>query len=142
MIIRSFNVSDTEAIVQLWEVCNLTRPQNDPRRDIERKLTVQPELFLVGTVDGRLAGSVMAGFDGHRGWVNYLAVAPAERGAGHGRRLMDAVERLLAERGCPKVNLQIRAGNEVAIGFYRSLGYLNEEVLSFGKRVLPPLSAA
>ncbi len=139
MIIRAFDVADTEEIVQLWDECNLTRPQNDPRADILRKLTVQPELFLVGTVDGRIAGSVMAGYDGHRGWINYLAVAPAERGTGHGRQLMAAVERLLSERGCPKVNLQIRAGNEAAIGFYRSIGYLNDEVLSFGKRVLPAL---
>lgn len=136
MIIRAFDPADIESVIQLWDKCQLTRPHNNPRLDIERKLAVQPELFLVGTVDGRVMASVMAGYDGHRGWVNYLAVGLQNRGAGHGRRMMAEVERLLEERGCPKVNLQIRVGNEEAIGFYRSLGYVADNAMSFGKRII------
>lgn len=136
MIIRAFDLADIESVIQLWDECQLTRPQNDPRLDIMRKLTVQPELFLVGTVNGRVIASAMAGYEGHRGWVNYLAVGLLERGVGHGRRMMDEVERLLEERGCPKVNLQIRVGNEAAIGFYLSLGYVADNAVSFGKRII------
>lgn len=79
MAIRTFRAGDTEAVVALWEVCGLVRPWNDPRKDIGRKLTVQPELFLVAEDEGAVVGSAMAGFDGHRGWVNYLAVDPGHR---------------------------------------------------------------
>ena len=136
MLIRAFDPADTDAVVQLWQDCGLTRPHNNPRRDIDRKLTEQPEMFLVGTVDGAVMASVMAGFEGHRGWVNYLAVSPGHQGAGWGRRLMGEVERMLAARGCPKVNLQIRAGNEPALDFYRALGYTADEAVSFGKRLI------
>ena len=137
MIIRAFDPADTDAVVQLWHACGLTRPHNNPRLDIDRKLTQQPEMFLVGTVDGAVMASIMAGFEGHRGWVNYLAVSPGHQGAGWGRRLMGEVERMLTARGCPKVNLQIRAGNEQAIAFYRALGYSADEAVSFGKRLIP-----
>jgi len=137
MIIRAFDRADTDAVVKVWNDCGLTRAHNNPRLDIERKLSVQPELFLVGTVDDAVMGSIMAGYDGHRGWVNYLAVSPQHQGAGWGRRLMHEVERLLTERGCPKVNLQIRSGNDQAIAFYRALGYMADEAVSFGKRIIP-----
>lgn len=89
-------------MIALWEQCGLTRPWNDPRKDIARKVAVQPELFLVGLVDGRIMATVMAGYEGHRGWVNYLAVAPEHRSRGFGQALMAEVERLLLERGCPR----------------------------------------
>ena len=95
--IRSFAVADTEAVVALWRAAGLVVPWNDPYRDIERKLTVQPELFLVAEAGGAVAGTAMVGYDGHRGWVNYLAVDPAPRGGGLGARLMAEAERLLAE---------------------------------------------
>ena len=136
MLIRSFAPDDTEAVVALWEACGLTRPWNDPRRDIDRKLTVQPELFLVGVDGDRIVATVMAGFDGHRGWVNYLAVEPTQRGRGYGRALMAEVEARLEAMGCPKVNLQIRADNEQALGFYRALGYQPDAAVSFGKRLI------
>ena len=79
MQIRPFQPADEAAVIALWEACKLTRPWNDPRKDIARKLAVQPELFLVGTVDGEIVATVMAGYEGHRGWVNYLAVAPRAR---------------------------------------------------------------
>lgn len=141
MLIRPFHDDDTEAVVALWRAAGLTRPWNDPHRDIARKRTVQPELFLVGEVEGRVIASAMAGYDGHRGWVNYLAVDPAHRGRGHARALMAEVERLLTALGCPKVNLQVRADNDEALGFYAALGYSVDAAVSLGKRLVddPPL---
>jgi ribosomal protein S18 acetylase RimI-like enzyme len=136
--IRPFRADDTEAVVALWESCALVRPWNDPRRDIARKATVQPELFLVAESEpGGVVAAGMAGFDGHRGWVNYLAVQPDLQGSGLGRTLMAEFERLLTELGCPKVNLQIRAGNERVLGFYESLGYSDDRTVSLGKRLIP-----
>jgi ribosomal protein S18 acetylase RimI-like enzyme len=137
MNIRPFTISDESAVIDLWRQCDLVRPWNDPRKDIARKLGVQPELFLVGELAGELVATVMAGFDGHRGWVNYLAVSPAHRRAGLGRSLMRHVEAELAARGCPKLNLQVRTTNHDALGFYRRLGYSTDEAVSMGKRLIP-----
>ena len=137
MLIRAFDEADTEPVVLLWEQCGLLRPWNDPRKDIARKLEVQRELFLVGTVDDRIVATAMAGYDGHRGWVNYLAVDPAERGSGHGRAIMAEVEVLLEARGCPKLSLLVRSDNEAAVGFYRALGYDVDPVAALGKRLIP-----
>jgi len=136
MKVRRFIPDDSEAVVALWQDCELTRPWNDPWRDIERKLSIQPELFLVATEDGQIIGTVMAGYDGHRGWINYLAVAPGHRGAGVGRSLMTAAEHGLHALGCPKVNLQVRVSNEQALGFYAALGYATDDVVSLGKRLV------
>lgn len=133
--IRPFEATDRDAVVRLWQRCGLTRPWNDPGRDIDRKLTVQRELFVVGEVDGVVVASVMAGFDGHRGWLNYLAVDPDHRGRGHGRALVEHVERALEALGCPKVNLQVRTGNAEALAFYAALGYGTDAVVSLGKRL-------
>jgi ribosomal protein S18 acetylase RimI-like enzyme len=113
------------------------RPWNDPHNDIARKLAVQPELFLVGVLDGEIVGSVMAGYEGHRGWVNYLAVAPRGRGRGFARALMREVEERLLASGRPKVSLLVRNSNTEAIGFYRHLGYLQDDSVSMGKRLIP-----
>jgi ribosomal protein S18 acetylase RimI-like enzyme len=123
-------------VVALWEECKLTRSWNDPRKDIARKLEVQPELFLVGEVDGAVMASVMAGYEGHRGWVNYLAVANRFRGQGHARALMQHVEALLLQRGCPKVSLLVRDSNREALEFYRHLGYAQDASISLGKRLI------
>jgi ribosomal protein S18 acetylase RimI-like enzyme len=136
MQIRSFRRSDQGSVVALWQDCDLTRPWNDPRKDIARKLAVQPELFLVGTIDDAIAATVMAGYEGHRGWVNYLAVAPRFRGRGYGRLLMARAEALLLQRGCPKVSLLVRTSNPEAIEFYRHLGYTQDESVSLGKRLI------
>lgn len=137
MRIRSFDETDTEAVVLLWQGCGLTRAWNDPHRDIARKLDVQRELFLVGDVEGRVIATVMGGYDGHRGSVNYLAVDPSARGAGQGRAMMAELERRLEAIGCPKLNLQLRADNDVALGFYRAIGYDVDAVASLGKRLIP-----
>ncbi len=135
LTIRPFVPDDEAGVVALWEAAGLTRPWNDPRKDIERKLRVQPEWFLVATAGAEIIGSVMAGYDGHRGWVNYLAVTPASRRAGVGRALMAEVERVLGDVGCPKINLQIRSTNLVAVGFYEALGYMTDDVISLGRRL-------
>ena len=136
MLIRPYEESDESAVVALWQECGLTRPWNDPHKDIARKLRVQRELFLVGTLKGQVVASVMAGYEGHRGWVNYLAVAQAWRGHGYGLRLMQQVEQLFLAAGCPKVNLQVRSANTGVIAFYRRIGYAEDETVSLGKRLI------
>jgi len=136
MLIRPFEAADEDAVVALWESCGLVRAWNDPRRDIARKLAVQPELFLVAVDGETIAGTVMAGYEGHRGWINYLAVSPSRRGEGIGRALMAEAERLLLELGCPKVNLQVRAGNDEALAFYAALGYTPDAAVSLGRRLI------
>ena len=140
MRIRAFDRADTEAVVELWRAAGLVVPWNDPYRDIERKLAVQPELFLVGEAAGAVIATAMVGYDGHRGWVNYLAVDGSRRGERLGARLMAEAERLLTERGCPKLNLQVRSTNAGVIEFYRRLGYQVDEVASLGKRLIPDAS--
>jgi ribosomal protein S18 acetylase RimI-like enzyme len=136
MRIRPFLDADEPAVVALWHACGLTRPWNDPARDVDRKRAVQREWFLVGTLDERIVATAMAGYDGHRGWVFYVAVAPDARGRGFGRALMREVERLLREAGCPKLNLLVRDDNAQALGFYRALGYAQDKVVSLGKRLI------
>ena len=135
MEIRAFKLEDEAAVVSLWRGCDLLRPWNDPHKDIRRKLEVRRDLFLVGVLDGQVVATAMAGYDGHRGWLNYVAVAPEHRHLGLGRAIMKEAERLLREAGCPKINLQVRAANEGAIEFYRRLGFALDEVVSMGKRL-------
>ena len=126
---------DQEAVVELWRECGLTVAWNDPVKDINRKLHVQREMFLVGTLGTRLVATVMAGYEGHRGWINYLAVAPDCQKMGFGRRLMEEAEMRLRAAGCPKINLQIRSSNAGVIEFYRTIGYSVDDVVSMGKRL-------
>jgi ribosomal protein S18 acetylase RimI-like enzyme len=136
MLIRPYQPTDETAVVNLWTACGLTRPWNDPHKDIARKLQVQPELLLVGTLDDQLVASVMAGFDGHRGWVNYLAVSPNHQMKGYARQMMGRVQERLKALGCPKLNLQIRSSNESVIEFYKRLGYVQDDVVSMGLRLI------
>ena len=136
MQIRPYTPADETAVIALWQRCELTRPWNDPRKDIERKLTVQPELFFVCERDGIVLATAMAGFDGHRGWINYLAVSPEVQKQGLGRQLMTHVEQALTAMGCPKLNLQVRAGNAQALAFYQAIGYGQDELVSMGKRLI------
>jgi ribosomal protein S18 acetylase RimI-like enzyme len=133
--LRPFVAGDEEQIVALWEACGLLRPWNDPYEDIARKRRVQPELFLVALENGDVVGTAMAGYDGHRGWLYYLAVSPAWQGRGVGRALVQAVEEGLRAMGCPKLNLQVRAENEAVAAFYARLGYQLDRVSSLGKRL-------
>ncbi len=136
MLIRAYQALDELAVVTLWQACELTRPWNDPRKDIARKQQVRPDLFLIGEVQGQVIASAMFGFDGHRGWVNYLAVAPDHQRQGHAKAMMAHGETLLLASGCPKINLQVRASNTSVLAFYQSLGYQDEPVASMGKRLI------
>ena len=135
--IRAFEREDTDCVVALWNRCQLTRPWNDPVKDIARKMAVQPELFLLGVLNGAIVASIMAGYEGHRAWVNYLAVDPPLRRLGYGRLLMNRVEQLLSAMGCPKINMQVRATNTEVLHFYSRLGYRQDEAISLGKRLIP-----
>ena len=135
MQIRAFHPDDEAAVVSLWQSCGLIRAWNDPHKEIRRKLQVGPDLFLVGLLDGKLIACVMAGYEGHRGWLNYLAVAPEHQRRGYASAIVDEAERLLRAAGCPKINLQIRASNRDVIDFYCRLGYSVDDVVSMGKRL-------
>ena len=135
MDIRPYQQDDEAAVVSLWRRCDLVRPWNDPLKDIRRKLEVRPDLFLVGLLEGRVVACVMAGYEGHRGWLNYLAVAPEHRRHGVARAIVAEAERLLRAAGCPKINLQVRTSNQGVIDFYKRLGYSIDDVVSMGKRL-------
>jgi ribosomal protein S18 acetylase RimI-like enzyme len=136
MEIRPYLESDQAAVAQLWrDVFPHAPAWNIPETDIQRKLSVQPELFLVATIDSELVGTAMGGYDGHRGWVYYAVVSPEYRRQGIGTALMERVEAGLASLGCPKINLQVRASNYQVVAFYKTLGYQVEERVSMGKRL-------
>jgi ribosomal protein S18 acetylase RimI-like enzyme len=136
--VRPFEADDLEDVVKLWEtVFPDDPPWNEPRTVVRRKLGIQRDLFLVGQINGRVVATVMGGFDGFRGWVYHLAVAPDLRRRGFGQRMMEVVESKLLDLGCPKINLQIRASNQGVIDFYKTLGYGPEDRVSMGKRLVP-----
>ncbi|CAM2158592.1 MULTISPECIES: GNAT family acetyltransferase [Paraburkholderia] len=143
--IRAFAEADTEAVLALWreafpEYNDASRPHRDPRRSIANKLGTQPELFFVairrdGEADGALVGSAMAGYDGHRGWLYSVAVAPEARRLGLGTRLVRHAESALAAMGCLKLNLQVLTDKPEVLAFYDRLGYRADAVISLGKRL-------
>jgi len=126
---------DRDQVIELWRKCDLVVPWNDPAKDIERKLKVDPELFIVGVINNVIVATAMGGYEGHRGWVNYLAVDPEYQGQGLGRKMMEELERELKDMGCPKINLQVRNSNQGAIKFYQNIGYRIDDVVSLGKRL-------
>ena len=136
MEIRVFKQEDYEEVLTLWERCDLLRPWNDPELDIERKLNHDPELFLVAEVSGEVVGSVMGGYDGHRGSAYYLGVHPEYRGRGIANALMNRLEQKLIARGCPKIQLMVRAENDAVISMYEKLDYEVIESISLGKRLI------
>ena len=135
MEIRVFVEADTDAVIDLWNLADLTHPNNDPSLDIKRKMNDSPWGFLVAMDGKTIIGSIMVGYDGHRGWINYLACHPNYWRRGVAKSLMNEAKKLLLERGCPKINLQVRSGNESAVKFYESIGYLDDNVTSFGLRL-------
>ena len=134
--IRTFDPAETDDVVALWDEAGLTRPWNDPRADIERMRAVWPDLLLAAVDGDRIAGTVMAGYDGHRGWIYYLASAADRRGEGIGRMLVGEAERRLRALGCPKVQLMVRPGNEIVFAFYDQVGYERFDVGMTGKRLI------
>jgi ribosomal protein S18 acetylase RimI-like enzyme len=138
--IRPVTAADTEAIIEFWctvlpEYSDAQKPQREPRANIARKLAAKDGLFWIAEVEGRIAGTVMAGYDGHRGWIYTLAVAHRCRRQGVASALIRHAESALTALGCPKVNLQVLAANEDARQFYGRLGYVPDEVVSLGKRL-------
>ena len=132
---RPFRIEDEPAVINLWTRCGLVRPHNDPRKDIHRKSKVKPDMFLVGLIEGKLVATVMVGYEGHRGWINYLAVCPEHQKMGFGKQMMNEAERLLRSEGCPKINLQVRTSNAEVLAFYRAIGFVQDDVVSLGKRL-------
>ena len=137
LLIRSYRKSDKKEVILLWQECGLVVPWNDPQRDIERKLSVQPELFLIGLLNEGIISTAMAGYDGHRGWVYYLAVKPRCKHQEIGKQMMKEAEILLFELGCPKLNIMVRTTNLEVVNFYKSIGYKIDDVTSLGKRLEP-----
>lgn len=137
MKIRQFQSSDKEAVIRLWHECNLVVPWNDPEKDIQRKLDAGSEYFLVGECEAKLMASVMGGYDGHRGYVNYLVIAPGFRNRGFAHMMMSEIETRLKAAGCPKINLMVRKTNIDIVEFYESLGYRADESVILGKRLIP-----
>ncbi|MGD8566065.1 MAG: GNAT family acetyltransferase [Candidatus Bathyarchaeota archaeon] len=133
--IIQYNLQYQKALVDLWKKCGLVVPLNDPVEDIKKKLEYQPQLLIIAVLDGRLIGSVMIGYDGHRGWLNYLAVSPEYQMRGYGRKLVQKAIDKLKEFGCLKVNVQVRINNLSAADFYRHLGFKDDEVISLGLRL-------
>lgn len=126
-ILRPATETDAAAIAVLWQACDLTRPWNDPLADLERALRWPGSTVLVAEQGSAIIGSVMAGYDGHRGWLYYLAVDPARRGEGHARRLVGAACAFLEGLGCPKAELMVRGGNPAA-RLYPHLGWERQDV--------------
>ena len=134
-IVRSYRKKDEKQVIQLWKMSNLIIPKNNPLRDIDEKIRFQPDLFLVGLLDKKLIGTIMVGYEGHRGWINYLAIHQEFRGKGFGVKLMDYATEILTNMGCQKINVQIRKTNNSVIEFYKKLGFTDDEVISYGKRI-------
>ena len=134
--IRAYLESDEKAVIALWnEALPANAPHNEPATTIRMKLNVDRDLFFVATIGGAIAGTAMGGYDGHRGWIYTVAVAPEHRHRGIGTALIRHIETELARRGCLKINLQVRTSNAEVIAFYAALGYSVDEVLSLGKRL-------
>ena len=136
MKISEFTNDQSDKVIALWEKSGLTRSWNDPEKDIARKNTDQNGKFLIGQIDGVLMASIMIGYDGHRGSINYLAVDPDYAGAGYGKILMAEAERFLLSVGCPKINFCARTDNVKVVEFYQRLGYAIEPVHLLGKRLI------
>lgn len=137
MEIRNFQETDRSSVISLWRSCDLVRPWNDPDKDIDRKMSYQPDLFFVGVIGSEIIASAMAGYDGHRGSVFYLAVSPNHQAQGYGQSLMHYIEQALIKIGCPKLNIVIRSSNERVFGFYNNQSYEPDDVVSIGKRLIP-----
>ncbi len=136
IVFRDFRPEDTGAVIALWDICDLLRPWNDPQKDIARKLTDRNGAFWVATKGDDIIATVMVGYDGHRGSINYLAVAPEFQRAGVGARLMQQAKALLVELGCPKVSFCVRKDNTDVLAFYDGLGYDVDDVHFLGKRLI------
>jgi len=129
-LIMPFSEKYRKPVIELWEKCGLFYPGNDPDTDIDIKMKFQPELFFIGMSGERVVSTLMAGFDGHRGWLNYLGVHPDFRKKGYAGSIVSYAMEKLRELGCPKLNLQVRNSNTGVIEFYKRLGFYHHDVTS------------
>ena len=130
------NAAHRSQVVALWEtVFGYEAAHNNPSLVIDKKIEVDDQLFFVAVADSAVVGTIMAGYDGHRGWIYSVAVSPARRRQRIGSSLVSHAERALTNNGCMKINLQIVEGNESVSAFYSSLGYSIEKRVSMGKRI-------
>ena len=136
MNIRTYKPEDELQVIALWQQCNLIAPWNNPKKDIERKLNDSPELFFVGEVDNKIITSCMAGYDGHRGWIYYLAVKQDLQREGVASTIMKHAEQELRRIGCPKIDLMVRKSNNEVISFYHRIGYRDDPVVVLSKRLI------
>ena len=136
LVIRTFCPDDEADVIDLWQQCGLVVPWNNPANDIQRKLSDSPDLFFVGLLGSELVASCMAGYDGHRGWIYFLAVKIAHQRQGFASRLVNHAEAALKHMGCPKIDLMVRNTNENVISFYRSVGYDTDPVVVLSKRLI------
>jgi len=133
--IDCYRASDEAELLALWQACGLIVPWNNPHTDIARKTADSPGLFFTGRIGERLVASCMAGYDGHRGWIYYLAVHPSVQHRGYAAQLITHSESKLLELGCPKLELMVRNSNQAVIGFYQSIGYNLDPVVVLSKRL-------
>jgi len=133
MYVRSFDIEDYDEVVTLWSQAGLVLSPSDNREGIELKLERDADLFLVAVSGTAIIGVVMGCYDGRRGWINHLAVAPSFQGQKVGARLMQEVEHRLQEKGCAKVNLLIEPANVSVQKFYQQLGYQRDELIFMEK---------
>lgn len=133
LVIAPISDDDISAVVALWQDCGLTRPWNDPAADIAQARRGDNSEVLIGRAGGAIVATVMVGHEGHRGWVYYVAVDPAQRQQGFGRAIMDAAEHWLRQRDILKMQLLVRPENTKVQAFYETLGYGVQERIVYAK---------
>jgi ribosomal protein S18 acetylase RimI-like enzyme len=136
LFIRVYEKKDEIEVIKLWKNCNMIVPRNDPKLEINSKVNYQPDLFFVGLYKKKLIATIMVGYEGHRGWINYLVVHPDYQRRGFGKQLMNHATKILSKMGCQKINIQIRKSNKPVIQFYKKLGFEDDKVISYGKRIV------
>ena len=134
-VIDVYNQDDEADMIGLWQECGLVVPWNNPLSDIARKMADSPELFFSGKINGHLVASCMAGYDGHRGWIYFLAVAKSRQRNGLAAKLVAHVEAKLIDLGCPKLELMVRDTNREVIDFYEAIGFRLDPVRVLSKRL-------
>ena len=138
--IRIYRERDREQVLALWQECDLIHPKNDPQKDLDRKKGFGEELFLVIEEKEKIIGTVMGGYDGHRGIINYLGVHPSFRGQGLGKMLLQAVGQKLKDLGCPQVNLLVWSNNSEFLKFYKKTQYSEaNDIVLHRKRLISDL---
>ncbi len=133
---RKFKKTDTDEVIALWKTCKLIVPWNDPLKDIKRKLYIKDNLFIIGEINNKIIATAMGGYDGHRGYIYYLAVLPKLQKKGIGSSILSIIEKKLYKLGCPKINLFVRSANIKVKAFYKTNNYDLQDSLIYGKRLI------